>query len=213
MSWCKWALLSLVLLAGCKGGERARAISVPSIRSAAEADDLLLRAEKLSSKALEKSARDEPLTSAEEDNVKESLAIFEGIIAFDPGRFQPYFGAGKLAYALKEYERAYNYMAQSIALAPPATQNPPVELVTTIAEAHFVSSRCAFFLNNYEAAEASAHLAVGLIRESPDYWVALASAQLELRKEDDAKFSVLKALALDDRHARANQLAKLLELP
>ncbi len=213
MSWCKWALLSLVVLAGCKGGDQARVIEVPSIRTSAQADDYLVRAEKLSLEALVKSGRDEPLTSAEEDNVKESLAIFEGIIAFDPSRYQPYFGAGKLAYALKDYERADKLMAQAIALAPPASKNPPVELLMMVAEAHYVVSRSRFFMQDFEVAEESAKLAVTLIKESPDYWVALASAQLELKKEDDAKFSVLKALALDQTHARANQLAKLLKLP
>lgn len=213
MSWCKWGLLLVLLLAGCKGGDQARAIEVPSIRTAAQADDYLMRAEKLSLEALVKSSRDEPLTSAEEDNVKESLAIFEGIIAFDPSRYQPYFGAGKLAYALKDYARADALMTQSIALAPPATRNPPVELLTTVAEAHYVVSRSRFFLQDFAKAEESAQLAVTLIKESPDYWVALASAQLELKKDDDAKFSILRALALDANHARANQIAKLLKLP
>lgn len=214
MSWFKLvALLGVgLVLCGCNKGDEARAIEVPTIRTPAEADDYLVKAEKLSSEALVKSARDEPLTSAEEDNVKESLAYFEGIIAYDPSRYQPYFGAGKLAYALGQYDRAHQFMHQAITLAPPPSENPPIELVAMIAEAHYVASRSLFFLHRYEEAAVAAGLAKTLVKGSADYVVAEAAARLELKEEDKASILVLYALSLDPEHARAKQLAKLLNL-
>lgn len=209
---CLLLALCLAGLAGCRGGDQARAIEVPTIRTPAEADNYLIQAEKISKEALEKSSRDEPLSSAEQDNVKEALAYFEGLIAYDPSRYQPYFGAGKLAYALGEWQKSLEYMQQSIRLAPPPSKTPPVELVTTIAEAHYVSSRSLFFLQRFDEAAAAANLARTLVKASPDYLIAEASALLEMRKEDEARILVLEALSLDAEHARAKQLAKLLKL-
>lgn len=206
------ALVAVIALAGCSKGDQARAIEVPTIRTPAEADNYLLRAEQISKEALEKSGRDEPLTSAEQDNVKEALAYFEGMIAYDPARYQPYFGAGKLAYALGEYERAFKYMYQAITLAPAPSKTPPVELVAMIAEAHYVSARSLFFLHRYEEAAAAAKLASTLVKTSPDYLVAEAAPLLELKQDAAAKDLVVRALAIDPNHRIAKQLAKLLKL-
>jgi tetratricopeptide (TPR) repeat protein len=214
MWWFRVFVLSIcaVSLVGCNRGEQARVIQVPTIRTPAEADNYLIEAEKISKAALEKSGRDEALTSAEQDNVKEALAYFEGLIAYDPARYQPYFGAGKLAYALGDWQKSLEYMQQAIRLAPPPSKTPPVELVTMIAEAHYVSSRSLFFLQKFDEAAAAAGLARTLVKASPDYLIAEASALLEMKREDDARILVLEALSLDAEHPRAKQLAKLLKL-
>lgn len=213
-SWSKFAIVcvALAILGGCQKSDQARAIQVPTIRTPAEADDYILKAEKLSKEPLEKSGRDELLTSAEQDNVKEALAYFQGIIAYDPSRYQPYFAAGKMAYALGEYEQALTYLQQAIKLAPPPSKNPPVELVTLIAEAHYVSSRALFFLHRYDEAAEGARLASMLVTSSADYLVAEASARLEMKQDDKAKDLVVRALAIDPNHRIAKQLAKLLKL-
>jgi len=193
----------------------------PVIRSNAEASDYLARAEALSSKLLEKVAAGDSVNDNEKDNLREAANIFKGVTAYDPTKFGPYFGEGKIRYAIGEYQTAFDLMQQAIVLAPPPNPKPSLEVIQAVAEAHYISSRCLFFLGRYSEAVQAASLAMTMAPSSPDYMIAKASALIEDKssdekevkaREDTAKLLVVKALGLDPQNKDALRLAKFLKL-
>lgn len=204
-------VLSLLISRG-QGGDRGRVMDPPVIRTSAESNDYLAKAEKLSLKLIEKQAQGETLTEAEKDDLREAANIFKGIIAFEPRRFAPYYGEGRIRYALGDYQAAVDLMFQCIQLAPPPKPKPPIEVVQMVADAHYISSRSLFFLKRYETAARAAELALTLAPSSPDYAVAWAAAELELKNETKAEGLVMQALLLDPGHKEALRLAKFLNM-
>ncbi len=216
-----WVLL-LLFTTGCgSGGAGDRIMDPPVIRTSAEANDYVVKARTLSEKLLEKVAHGDSLNDNEKDNLREAANIFKGITAFEPTRFGPYFGEGKIRYAIGEYKEAGDLMQQAIALAPPPKPTPPIEVIQMVAEAHYISSRCLFFMGQYEDAIEAASLAMAMAPTSPDYMMALASALIELKSkdpklnqknEDTAKQLINQALGLDPAHKEALRLAKFLKM-
>lgn len=220
--WIPIAIGLLSLTLGC--GRHAagdRVMDPPTIRTAAEASDYLAKAESLSRSLLEKAAKGESLTDPEKDNLREAANIFKGVRAYDPTKFGAYFAEGKVRYAVEEYDEAFKLMQQAIVLAPPPQPPPPLAVIQTIAEAHYVSSRCLFFMGRFAEAAEAAKLASTLAPSNPDYMTARASALLEVKSpvpaerqadENEAKVLVVKSLGRDPEHKDALRLAKFLGL-
>lgn len=194
-------------------GPKDREIKVPVIRTSDEANQYLSKAEKLSVAPLEKLAQGLPITDPERNDLREAANYLHGVIGFERTNFPPYLAEARIRLALGDYEDAFSLVQQCIQLAPPPSPPPSVTVVQIIAEAHYVSSQCLFFNGRFEEAREAAKLAVALAPNSPDYLIAGASAELELKHEGRAKGLVQEALALDPKHKRALGLAKLLKLP
>ncbi len=202
-------------LVGCGKGDKslsARVMDAPTIRTTAEAADYLKKAELISTAPLEKADRGDVLTDNDKDNLREAANIFDGLIAFSPAQYANYFGAGKMRFALNEYERSFNLMQQAITLAPPPNTKPSQDVIEMVAEAHYVSSECLVAMQRFAEAAEAARLACQWIPTSANYVAAQASAELQLKDEDKARMLVIKALGIDPKNKRALQLAKLLEV-
>lgn len=194
-------------------GPKDREIKVPVIRTSDEANEYLRKAEKLSVPILEKVARGGSVTDPERNDLREAANYLHGVIGFERTHYPPYVAEAKIRLVLGEYDPAYALAQQCIQLAPPPKPSPGPEVVALIAESHYISSRALFFKNRYAEAMEAAKLAVTLAPNSPDYIVAGAAAELELKNEAVAAGLIQDALALDPEHKEARGMAKLLGLP
>lgn len=190
-------------LLGC--GRPDSSISV--ITSGAEFQDRLEDLETLSKDALIKADSGERLEPADIENLRKSIPEFQSLIAFKPSAITLYLGQGKVFQALERHDDALMSFNAGILVGE---QLSGPEVNQAVAEMHYLASKSYSLKLQYEAAEAEAREAVKLFSENPNYLAGLASVEIQLKKVESAKQHLLKALKVDYKHARANQLFKLI---
>ena len=169
--------------------------------------DKLNEVERLSKPIYEKADRNEPLTEDDKIKLKEALVIFKALHEFRPTAFTLPFALGKGHQILGDDEMALQYFRQTEAQL---LGSPGALEKATLAEARYLSVDSLIRLGETEAALEAAKLAVDFNGRSANYYVALASAQLQLKRRPEAKKSLESALRIDPHNARAIRLGQLL---
>lgn len=193
----------IVCLLGC--GRPDSTVTV--ITSSAEYQDRLEDLERLSKDALIKADSGEPLEPLDIENLKKSIPEFQSLIAYKPSAITLYLGQGKVFQALERHDDALMSLNAGV-LAGGQLSGQEVE--QAVAEMHYLASISYTAKLQYEAAEAEAREALTMFGENPNYLAGLASVEIQLKKVDSAKKHLLKALNIDHKHPRANQLFKLI---
>ncbi len=191
-----------VVIRGC-GGEGG----VPLITSAAHYGEVLDEIEKDSTKILEKSDREEPLTEAELATLEKLSPKTIGLINFDTARFSPYIIAAKFAFAKEEYEACIDACTRVFERAPVRGDDATI---AAIAETRYVCSRAYFKLSRIQEAASEAKEATRINPSVAKYWWALASAQLEQGQESEAIRSIYRGQAADPNDTRISALASFI---
>lgn len=198
------ALLTLLLAAALGCGKPS---DIPVIASGAEYTDLLSKAEGLSKDALAKYEAGLPLDEKDKKQLKEAHDIFEGLIAFNPQGFGPYFGAAKIYDALGKPDLAAPYYESFLQYGPP---RPTADVKRLNAEAYYCLGRYFEAHGEFDKVADAAEKAFRLYRE-PDYLALIASVRLRDRRIKEAREFVDEALAKQPGHPRATQLNALIE--
>lgn len=205
----KWigAIGLVTLVAGALLGCGRDPSAGPVYTSDSEYYDKLNEVEKLSKPIYEKADRNEPLTEDDKIKLKDALVIFKALHEFRPTAFTLPFALGKGHQILGDDETALQYFRQTEA----QLIGSPGDLErATLAEARYLSVDSLIRLGETEAALEAARLAVDFNSRSANYYAALASAQLQMKRRSEAKKSLEAALRIDPHNARAIRLGQLL---
>lgn len=199
-----WLVFGLAL-AGCGG---SRETEEPVLRSRADYDRALQRARLLSEEPLIAFASGRSLTDAQRRDLEEALALFEAMIRFAPTRYGPYLGAGKIARALGNHERAARHLEQGLVLMPAQAD---LETAFLRAESHAELAEVLLFLGRFESAETHARRALAEAPNSSSYIAVLASVLLQKGDLVGARKQAERALELDPQNSRARGVLRLIE--
>lgn len=180
---------------------------IPVIASGAEYTDLLSKAEGLSKDALAKYEAGQPLDEKDKKQLREAHDIFEGLIAFNPEGFGPYFGAAKIYDALGKPDLAAPYYQSFLQYGPP---RPTADVQRLNAEAYYCLGIYFESQGEFEKVADAAEKAFRLYRE-PDYLALIASVRFRDGRIKEARDFVDEALAKQPGHPRATQLNALIE--
>lgn len=189
------------------------------ITSNAQFEDTSDAALALCREPLAKFDRDELLTEEDKANLEKALKSYELMGLYKPAALEPAFQAGRIHFALGRPEDAELILNQAVLNGDSIMQNPDNRANTTVleatrltlAEARYVRSLVFQQLGEFEKARFDANYAVNEVPNSPNYLVARASTNLELKNVPDAIRDVRSALKLEPEHRRAIQLAKLID--
>lgn len=192
----------LIWLAGC-----GKSPDIPVIASGSEYEDRLSEAQQISQDILVKYEQGVAISEEEKGRLKEALSIFNGLIAFNPHGFGPYFGAGKIHQILGEPELALVDYKNFVDHAP---ERPTEEIKQLIAEAYYASGAIYESNGEFDRAYECGKEAVKNFRKNPNYLAFLASSELRNGKDDLAAKLVAEALSIDPSHGRAKQLQLML---
>lgn len=149
------------------------------------------------------------LTQEDRDKLRKAIVLFDSMNAFQPEKLGPYLGAGKAHALLGEYEEAEQALKQVLLNMPKYENNDRGKLA--VVEALYMLSIVSFEQKNYEDAFKHADLAVEAVPDVPNYRVARANVEVQLKMIPEAKADVDAALALDPEHPKAKMLKMLLK--
>jgi tetratricopeptide (TPR) repeat protein len=202
------AIGALILIArsGCTG----EGSDVPLIRTAPEFQATLERARGLSEAHMAKFDAGEALTEAEKADLRKASKLFEGLVGFEPRRYQPHFGLGKIEFTLGNREKALRHLQQAVLSAPRDLENNELARLT-VAEARYLSSLLYFEFEDWPRARDEGRAAYVLVPQSSLYATAWAAAEMQLGEEDEAIRILRIALLIDPENERAQQLLAFLE--
>jgi tetratricopeptide (TPR) repeat protein len=148
------------------------------------------------------------LTDEDRAQLREAAKLFDAMNYFMPRKIGPYLGAGK-SYALVGDDVTAESRLQQLLNNVPLYENN-AEGIRAAMEAKFVLSQIRFRQGKFQEAFALADEAVKAHPDIPNYLIARANAEVELRRIDDAKNDVGQALLIDPQHTQGRRLAKLL---
>lgn len=149
------------------------------------------------------------LSDKDRADLRKATKLFESLNQFQPTKIGPYLGAAKAYQILGDYESAERDLQQVLNNIPIYENNDNGKRAAI--EALYVMSLVKFGQGNYEEAFKNADLAVTAAPKVPNYRLARASAEVQLKKLDDAKADLQAALELDPGHPKAKRLLKFIE--
>jgi tetratricopeptide (TPR) repeat protein len=206
--WLRASPLLAILIMGCSPGGSPDGPLL--ITGESQYNQVVQQLEKETQPILERFYADEELSADEIEVVRKSLRQWKGLIAFAPGKFSNYFGAGQAHYVLKDHTQALLYLQDSIQRSPAELRGVERSMV---AEAFHLAGRSSLYIGRFEQAEAAAREARKLEPKSAQYAFSLADSLVALKKEDDAKKVLKEALQLDPNHPGAQRLLRFIDQP
>ncbi|MBC8065139.1 MAG: hypothetical protein H7Y17_09940 [Chlorobia bacterium] len=181
---------------------------MPIIGSDGDYKQVLADAERLSSSGLQKIANDEEISAKDRADLTAASAQFQGLIAFEPGKFAPYLALGMIYRGLGNLEDSERMLKQCLNNLPKST-DPAI--VQTAAEAKSQLSKVLLAQGKSEDALTEANLAVETDRQNPSYLVTRASALIQLKRMEEAKADLKEALKMDPTLTRASGMLRLIK--
>ncbi|HEY3782611.1 MAG TPA: hypothetical protein VGL56_16125 [Fimbriimonadaceae bacterium] len=179
------ALICVAIFRGCSNSE----LDVPIVRTADQYDSLVKEVAKLSEGPLEK-GDDAQLTAKEEHDLRVAAVKVKGLIGFMPQRYNNYLLAGKISYQLQDYPTAQTYFYQCV--EQPWTPDLDKDVyIESLANAHYMISKCLFLQHIYLKAADEAQIASHYEPKSDQYKFAEAEAEAQLG-HDKAAIGILK---------------------
>jgi tetratricopeptide (TPR) repeat protein len=179
-------------------------LEVPIIRTDDQYDKVVRDVEKLSKASLEK-ADDAPLTIQEEHDLRVAAIKVKGLIGFLPQRYNNYLLAGRISFLLQDYPTAQVYFYQC--LQQPWTPDLDKDVyIESLANAHYMISKCLFLQHIYQKAADEAQIASRYEPQSDQYKFAEAEAEAQLG-HDKAAIGILKdAYKINPKNTRIQAL-------
>lgn len=205
-----YAIAATLVVVGLFGCGPTDGTTVPVLGNPGEYNKALADAESLSKIGMEKIAKDEELNADEKKNLVKAANLFEGLAAYETTNFAPHLALGMIYRGLGNLDVAERHLQQCL-LNLPGADTPDVR--ETAAEAHYQLARVLFDRQEFDKSLAEASTACESSPSNPNYIVARASALLQLKREEDARVELGKALALDPENRRGLGLKKLLAKP
>lgn len=205
MRAASFAALSAILI--CMISGCGRGTEFPVITSGKEYEDILAEVERLSKPVFQKSDRGEDLEDGDRANLRESMRMIRGLLAYRPDAYSLQFAMGKAHQILGEDEEAIQRFEEAMAFLQ-SLEDP--ELRALRAETQYLASISLERLKQFESARVAAGQAVEFAPDNPNYLAALASAEIQDRNIERARALLTRALAADPNHRRALQLLRLI---
>jgi len=183
--------------------------AVPVYHSEVEYVAAAKQFEALTSKSFDKVDHNQALSDPEKEKLREGTVVIEAMIGYHPEIYANYYLAGKIHYALGEYNEALSRFNECV-----GTMKRPEDdqeyYTQTLSDAHYLASLCYFNLQKFRQAADQAQLAVQYEPKAPLYLIAESSANLQLGNEKTALALIKRALELDPKNERALQIYRLL---
>ncbi|MDX2065690.1 MAG: hypothetical protein SFX74_08120 [Fimbriimonadaceae bacterium] len=194
-------------------------LGVPVVRDSAEYKRRSDEALELCRGPLEKFGDVQELTDDQRKDVEQAYKLYDAMFRYNPVAVEPPFQAGRCAYLLGDLREAEDLITQSIYNSEQGLkQNAQSSDKTTVrniqltrAEAQYSLGLVYIQAELYEKAVGEFDAAIETVPNSPAYLAGRASALIQLRKLPEAMRDVATALALDPKHTRSLQLAKLID--
>lgn len=179
----------------------------------AEYTEAMARMEGLSRDRIKAADAGETLTPDDLAKLREASRITDRMAAYAPLMASLFFISGKIHHVLGEdqvAEERFRQSALGIDKQIKAQPSDAANLTATGAEANYQLSILLLPKRDLKGALAAAEAAVKMVPQSSSYLTARASALNELRRTDEAKRDLQKALALDPANRRAAALLRLI---
>jgi tetratricopeptide (TPR) repeat protein len=194
-------------------------LGVPVVRDNAEYKQRSDEALELCRKPLESFGETVELSETQRTDVEKAYKIYDAMFRFSPLAVEPPFQAGRCAYLLGDLREAEDLITQSIynaeqgikQNAQSSDKSTIKNIQLTMAEAQYSLGLVYIKAELYEKAVGALDAAIQTVPNSPAYLAARGSAFIQLKKLPEAMRDVATALALDPKHARSIQLAKLID--
>jgi tetratricopeptide (TPR) repeat protein len=200
------ALLLALVLAGC--GSTPKDSSVPIVDTDRDYQATLAKARDLSAAHMVAFAQGQDLSEKALEDLAEARRQFEGLISYAPTQFAPHIGAGRIGYALGDYESAKRSLEQGLALIP-KEHGPEVDAL--IADVDNDLANIYFLQGDYAKAEILIRRALKTSPEHPNYLATLASIALQAGDPEGAGRLVASGLKTDPENVRLKRLKLMID--
>jgi tetratricopeptide (TPR) repeat protein len=200
------ALLLALVLAGC--GSTPKDSSVPIVDTDRDYQATLAKARDLSAAHMVAFAQGQDLSEKALEDLAEARRQFEGLISYAPTQFAPHIGAGRIGYALGDYESAKRSLEQGLALIP-KEHGPEVDAL--IADVDNDLANIYFLQGDYAKAEILVRRALKTSPEHPNYLATLASIALQAGDPEGAGRLVASGLKTDPENVRLKRLKLMID--
>ncbi|HRI44537.1 MAG TPA: tetratricopeptide repeat protein [Fimbriimonadaceae bacterium] len=199
-------LLALLLAFGC--GSSAPADGSPVVDNDVDYEATLAKARDLSAAHMVAFAQGQDLSEDALRDLAEARRQFEGLISYAPTQFAPHIGAGRIGYALGDYESAKRSLEQGLALIP--TDHAP-QVDALIADVNNDLANIYFLQGDYAKAEVLVRRALKTSPEHPNYLATLASIALQAGDPEGAGRLVASGLKTDPENIRLKRLKLMID--
>jgi tetratricopeptide (TPR) repeat protein len=190
-------------------GQMRPSTEPPLISSSGDYRETLRKAQALSQPILEKVDAGEEIDDADRVDLRESARLFEGLVAYRPVFAPNQYLLGRIYQALGEDDTALRKLNDCVRSIEADTKDETLRRLD--AEARYQATLSLERIGAYREAEIEAKVAVGAYPDNPNFLAALASAQVQLKRLDEARSNLKKALAIDPEHLRSKSLMAFLD--
>lgn len=178
------------------------------ITNAAEYEQAISEAEKLSLKHLEAFDRGEELSAQDKQDLTKAATLFDRMSEVQANNIAPFVGAGKIYQVLGQDEIAIQRLVQGLSTVP---DKPIPAVLDTAIEAHYLLSVSNFNLKRYDEALAQIDIAIKMFKNpSPIYLTQRARIKIEKREYESAQADLTNALTADPSYQPAQGLVRFI---
>lgn len=184
-----------------------------AITSDSEYQATMTKMQDLSKERIEAYDAGQTLSTEDKAKLREAGTLVTRMAAYAPAVSVLYFVGGKIHHILGEDSVAEERFQQCVFNAPENARRDPTHaayIQQTAAESAYQLSLLMMARGDVKDAAAEAAEAVKAVPQSSNYHTALGSALNELRKTDEAKKELARALELDPTNSRAASLLRFL---
>ncbi|MEZ0326679.1 MAG: tetratricopeptide repeat protein [Fimbriimonas sp.] len=167
-------------------------------------------AQEMTQPIFKKADAGEALSDQEKDQLFTAGRLIDNANNLLPDRTIPFLGAGKAYMFAGDYGLAEQRFRQAINNVPFDKGTPQAQ--ETGYEAHYRLSQLRFNIHDYKGAVEEATAAINGQPQGVEYYVARASALIQLKKYKEADFDLHSALKIEKDFQPAIRLHKLLEM-
>lgn len=149
-----------------------------------------------------------PINETEIAGLKRADRLIDGMIAFNTQTYSPYILKGLTRRALGDKKGAMRWYEQGLAFAPKEAKGPDVDAIARI----YDEIGTLYFEDlKFPESEAYADKAVQMLPTDPSILSNAASTKIQLKRFQEAKDYIERALKIAPGYDRATALKKLLE--
>ena len=206
--WAKATVALLLALVLAGWGSTPKDSSVPIVDTDRDYQATLAKARDLSAAHMVAFAQGQDLSEKALEDLAEARRQFEGLISYAPTQFAPHIGAGRIGYALGDYESAKRSLEQGLALIP-KEHGPEVDAL--IADVDNDLANIYFLQGDYAKAEILIRRALKTSPEHPNYLATLASIALQAGDPEGAGRLVASGLKTDPENVRLKRLKLMID--
>lgn len=211
--WKRWigpiiAVVGLALVVFLSNRTVTTPEGLPVIGDADSWGATIHEAEELSKNHFIAADRGEELTDADRADLRKAAKLFDSANRFFPMKIGPFVGAGKAYQLTGELEAADERLRQAISNVQYAKTESDRN---NVIEAQRLLSEVKARENDWDSAFKLADAAVKAAPNAPQYLATRASAEIQLKKLNEAAADIALALKLDPTNRDALRLKKLFD--